>query len=114
MAGRHPDVPLWAAGMSFGAYVALTTGATDERVERLLGIAPPVDRYDFSPLHESTAMKYIIHGEQDEICPLSRIRSLFDELPEPKRLIVIPGASHLFTGKESLVTDAVVSLFGGR
>ena len=111
MAGRHADVPLWAAGMSFGAYVALTTGA-DGRVERLLGIAPPVDRYDFSPLRESTAIKYIIHGEQDEICPPDRVRSLFDELPGPKRLILVPGASHLFTGKESLVTDAVVSLFG--
>lgn len=111
MAARHPNVPLWAAGMSFGAYVALTAGAADQRVDRLLGIAPPVDRYDFSTLREVTRAKYIIHGEHDEICPLSRTQSLFDELPAPKRLIVIPGANHLFTGRERLVGEAVASLF---
>ena len=111
MARRHAGVPLWAAGMSFGAYVALTAASADERVGRLLGIAPPVDRYDFSPLRRSTRPKYLVHGEHDEICPLARVQSLLDELPEPKRLIVIPGADHLFTGHEALVGEAVAALF---
>ena len=34
-------------GMSFGAWVALTVGADDPRVSALIGIAPPVARYDF-------------------------------------------------------------------
>ena len=33
--------------MSFGSWVGMTTGAEDPRVSLLLGIAPPVDRYDF-------------------------------------------------------------------
>lgn len=113
MAGRHPDVPLWAGGMSFGAWVALSAGARDERVEKLLGIAAPVDRYDFSILREASKAKYLIHGEHDEICPLSNAQALFEQLPPPKRLIVIPAANHLFTGREPLVGDAVASLFGG-
>src|SRR6476620_4492866 len=32
MRSRHPDVPLWAAGMSFGAWIALTAGAEDSSV----------------------------------------------------------------------------------
>ena len=32
MAARYPGVPLWAAGFSFGAWIALETGASDERV----------------------------------------------------------------------------------
>src|SRR5262245_48436587 len=30
--GRYPSAPLWAAGMSFGSWVALTVGAGDPRV----------------------------------------------------------------------------------
>src|SRR6059058_3169935 len=42
MAARYPGVPLWAAGFSFGAWVALEVGAADDRVTALIGIAPPV------------------------------------------------------------------------
>jgi len=42
MAARYPDVPLWSAGFSFGAWVALEVGAMDDRVSALIGIAPPV------------------------------------------------------------------------
>jgi alpha/beta superfamily hydrolase len=48
MAARHPGLEIWAAGFSFGSYVALTAGASDDRVCALVGIAPPVDRYDFA------------------------------------------------------------------
>src|SRR5213592_3160091 len=42
MAARFPGAHLWAAGFSFGAWVALETGADDDRVSALIGIAPPV------------------------------------------------------------------------
>src|SRR5215217_2809719 len=42
MAARYPGVPLWSAGFSFGAWVALETGAADQRVTAMIGIAPPV------------------------------------------------------------------------
>src|SRR4029079_1070034 len=42
MAARYPGAPLWAAGFSFGSWVALEVGAEDARVSALIGIAPPV------------------------------------------------------------------------
>ena len=54
VAERFPGLPIWAAGMSFGSWVALTVGADDPRVSLLLGIAPPVDRYDFDALKTCT------------------------------------------------------------
>ena len=42
-------LPLWAAGFSFGSWVALTVGAEDPRVPLLLGIALPVDRTILRP-----------------------------------------------------------------
>src|SRR6186997_1019107 len=58
MTDRFPDLPVWAAGMSFGSWIAMTAGAEDPRVSLLFGIAPPVDRYDFEPLLTCTLPKF--------------------------------------------------------
>jgi uncharacterized protein len=111
---RHPDAALWAAGMSFGAWVALTAGATDAQVEAMLGMAPPVDRYDFSPVRGSQKEKFFIHADADEICPLAAMQKLFAELPEPKRLFVIEGATHLFVEKLDVVAATLKSIMADR
>ena len=36
----------------------------------------------------------VVHGEGDEIVPLSQARALFEAAPDPKRLHVVPGAGH--------------------
>ena len=107
---RFPDVPVWAAGMSFGAWVAMTAGAEDPRVSLLFGIAPPVDRYDFAGLRTCTLPKFIVHGEADELISIKEIRKFYAQLPEPKELVTIEDANHLFDGKTSLVGEAVEDL----
>lgn len=107
---RFPDLPIWAAGMSFGAWIAMTTGAQDARVSLLLGIAPPVDRYDFEVLRTCTLPKFIIHGEEDELISIKEIRKFYAQIPEPKELVTIEFANHLFEGKTSLVGEAVEDL----
>ena len=44
---RYPGAPLWAAGMSFGAWVALTVGAEDARVSRSSASRCRSTSYDF-------------------------------------------------------------------
>jgi alpha/beta superfamily hydrolase len=112
MQARYPGAPLWAGGMSFGAYVALTTGAEDPRVSTLIGIAAPVSRYDFGVVERSTKPKFFIHGEFDELCPLKDVREFYARCAEPKELVVIDAANHLFDGKVSQVADAVDDLLG--
>ena len=107
---RFPDVPIWAAGMSFGSWIAMTTGARDPRVSLLLGIAPPVDRYDFDALRTCNLPKFIIHGEEDELISIKEIRKFYSQIPEPKELVTIEFANHLFEGKTSLVGEAVEDL----
>ena len=104
---RFPDLPVWAAGMSFGSWIAMTVGAEDARVSLLLGIAPPVDRYDFEALKTCTLPKFIIHGESDELISIKDIRKFYAQLPEPRELAVIEDANHLFEGKTAEVGDAV-------
>src|SRR5712691_12623735 len=62
---RYPSAPMWAAGMSFGAWIALTVGAQDSRVSTLIGIAPPLSGHDFGPVERSTKPKFFIQGEFD-------------------------------------------------
>jgi alpha/beta superfamily hydrolase len=112
LAARYPDTELWAAGFSFGSWVALTVGALDDRVRVLIGIAPPIDRYDFSAVRVSTKPKFFVQGSMDEICPLKRLYEFYSQLPEPKELAVIDGASHLFEGMVTEVGDAVEDLLG--
>jgi alpha/beta superfamily hydrolase len=110
MRTRYPDVPMWAAGMSFGSWVALTVGAEDPRVTTLIGISLPVDRYDFDPVARSAKAKFLIHGEFDELIALRTLREFYARCAEPKELVVIDSADHLFDGKVGEVADAVEDL----
>jgi uncharacterized protein len=110
MAAAYPGVDLWTAGMSFGAYVGLTAGATDDRVSALIGISTVWHMYDFGAVERSTKPKFFVHGERDEICPLKTMYEAYARLPEPKELVVIDGADHLFDGKASEVGDALADL----
>ena len=112
MAGRYPGVELWAAGFSFGAWVALTVGATDERVSALIGVAPPVRGYDLSALFDCVKPKFFIQGTLDETCTLKDMRELYARVPEPRELVEIDGADHLFDGQVVEVSEAVEGLLG--
>jgi alpha/beta superfamily hydrolase len=110
MADRYPGVPLWAAGFSFGSWVAWNVALDDPRVHLLLGIGLPVNRFDFSPVKSSSKAKFLIHGSLDELVSVREIRKFYSELAEPKELTVIEGADHLFDGKTSELGEAVEDL----
>ena len=118
MHARYPDLHLWSAGFSFGAWIALETGAVDDRVMALVGIAPPVATsasgmdYSFPNTLVSTKPKFFVQGEADEICPLEGMWAFYARLEEPKELVVIDGADHLFEGKTQEVGEALEDLLG--
>ena len=118
IATRYPDARLWTAGFSFGSWVALESGAPDERVSALIGIAPPVttsvsgQRYTFGGTRASTKPKFFVQGEADEVCPLEAMWAFYATLPEPKELVVIDGADHLFDGKTQEAGEALEDLLG--
>lgn len=111
-ASRYPGLDIWAAGASFGAYVALAAGAADDRVCALIAVAPPVDRYDFHAVTQSPKPKFIVHGEEDELIPVKRVREFYAQLQEPKELVVIERANHLFEGQTQEVGEALEDLLG--
>ena len=116
IAARYPHKGLWTAGFSFGAWVALETGADADGVTALIGIAPPVaasvsgQTYDFSRTLVSRKPKFFVQGEADEICTLEAMWAFYGKLEEPKELVVIDGADHLFDGKTTEVGEALEDL----
>ena len=107
---RYPDLEMWAAGFSFGSYIAMTSGADNDRICALIGIAPPVNRYEFESVKLSTKPKFIVHGESDELIPLKLVREFYARLQEPKEFVEIDRANHLFDGQASEVGDALEDL----
>jgi len=118
MAVRYPGARLWSAGFSFGAWVALEAGAADDRVSALIGIAPPVatsisgHNYTFENTLASTKPKFFVQGEADEVCPLEGMWAFYARLQEPKELVIIDGADHLFEGQAAEVGEALEDLLG--
>jgi alpha/beta superfamily hydrolase len=116
MAARYPGAPLWAAGFSFGSWVALEVGAEDPRVSALIGIAPPVATsvsgqvYTFEATLASTKPKFFVQGESDEVCPIEGMWGFYGKLQEPKELVVIDTANHLFEGQAAEVGEALEDL----
>ena len=106
----YPGIEVWAAGFSFGSYIAMTVGASDDRICTLIAIAPPVNKYDFSAVAGSTKPKFIVHGLQDELIPLKAVREFYARLQDPKELIEIDRANHLFEGQAVEVGEALEDL----
>jgi alpha/beta superfamily hydrolase len=88
----------------------MSCGAEDDRVCTLIGIAPPVARYDYEAVKRSTKPKFLIHGEADELIPLKSVREFYAQLSDPKELVEIDRANHLFDGQASEVGDALEDL----
>lgn len=111
---RLPGVPIWAAGFSFGSWIALEAGASDPRVSLLIAIAPPVarDHYTFENTLESTKPKFLVQGSLDELCPTRDLWAFYAKLRDPKEIVIIDGANHLFEGHTGEVGEALEDLLG--
>jgi alpha/beta superfamily hydrolase len=112
MTSQYPEVPLWAAGFSFGSWAALEGGARDPRISLLIGVAPPVGSKDYRFHHilTCTKPKFFVQGSLDETCRLKDLRAFYAALPEPKELVVVDGADHLFSGRTAEVGEALEDL----
>ena len=97
---NYPDQPITVCGFSFGSRVGCEVGLRDPRVDRLISIGTPLNKYDFSFLQELRKPILFVHGERDEFGNVNRLRELVESLEQNAevQLTVIPGAGHFFEG----------------
>ena len=89
---RYPGARRWAAGFSFGSWVASRLAATSPDVERLVLIAPPVHTQTFVEMRTLAIPKLVVQGTGDEICKPENLERVWPDWAEPKRLVRVPGA----------------------
>ena len=103
----HPGQPLALAGFSFGGYVAAQAAdrlATAEPVQRLVLVGPATSRFTMPARVAPDTV--VIHGEADDVVPLSA--TLDWARPQVLPVIVLPGVGHFFHGQLTLLKNQVV------
>jgi len=108
---RYPDLPMILGGFSFGAWVSLPIACADERVTTVLGMGVPTRILNTDVLTDCIKPKLIVQGELDEYGPIDQLRAWYARLHEPKRLVIIPGADHFFTGHLRELDAALADFF---
>ncbi len=100
MERRLPGLPLVLGGFSFGSAMAAKIAIDDPRVKAVIILGFPITRLDSTAdLARVSQPRLFVQGSDDEFGPGAAIRTLVSSLPEPKRLEVIEGADHFFTGR---------------
>jgi hypothetical protein len=107
LAEEFPGRPIVLAGFSFGCWVGLRVGCADARVTHLIGLGAPANSSDFSYLRECSKPKLVIQGARDPYGSRENVQKLMAGVPGPKRLVIVEGADHFFTGKLSQVDAAL-------
>lgn len=110
LAGHYPESKLVVCGFSFGARVGLDVGIRDERVNYLIGVGTPLDKYDFDFLTSCRKPILLIQGEHDEYGDVAELRKLADELQKhtDARLVIVPGAGHFFEERLDELKSAII------
>ena len=95
---RHPEAPLWLAGFSFGAYVALS-GQVRAQAERLLLVAPPVAMFGFPAEGGVTIPWMVVQGSEDEIVAPEQVSTWVHQQANAPEYCWMDGSSHFFHGR---------------
>jgi len=107
---KEYKLPLALVGFSFGAAMALKAccgrGASgcigaNVRALALLGLPTKADDHSFNYtfLQNCIIPKLFLSGDRDSFAPGAQLAQVAAAAAEPKRLVLIPGADHFFTGQ---------------
>jgi alpha/beta superfamily hydrolase len=94
----YPALPYTLAGFSFGSKIVLRLACGTAGVKRVIAVGLPTAYRNHLALGDCTVPKIIIQSTNDEYGPMEELESLFETLPEPRRLIRVESANHFFRG----------------
>ncbi len=98
---KYGHLPLTCAGFSFGSFVQ-TRVAKALKPDQLVLVAPAVNRF---ATEEVAAGALVIHGEVDDVVPLSAV--LDWARPQNLPVVVVPGGEHFFHGRLHIIQQIV-------
>jgi uncharacterized protein len=110
MTDTYPGEDLTLAGFSYGSRNATEVGSTDDRVQRLISIGTPVDKYgDYDFLIGLTKPILFIHGDHDEFGSIETLSRLVEEVAKTAdvELKVFENCGHFFDEHLSELRETV-------
>jgi len=105
-AQRQAGLPLVLAGFSFGGYVAAAAAARlpeEAPAERLVLVGASTQKQQLPDVPADTL---VVHGELDDVVPLSS--TLAWARPQSLPIVVVPGGGHFFHGQLGLLKTIVM------
>lgn len=107
----QPERPLWLAGFSFGAYIALRV-ARDAEADRLITVAPPVSIFSFQDIALPTTPWLLIQGMSDEVVPADKVIEWARQCRPQPEIVTLDGVSHFFHGRLNLLRETLLERLG--
>ena len=108
---KWPGIRLTIAGFSFGAYVALRI-ANSRPFERLVAIAPPVGRFDFTTLAPPEIPWLVVQGDRDDLVDATKVREWAARFAPRATIALLEGAEHYFHGRLNDLKQIVQDYLG--
>lgn len=93
-----PGLPLWLAGFSFGAAMAIRAAVTAAPAG-LVSVAPAVSRFAVDFEEQPNCPWLILQGDEDELVDIEETIAWVNSLEPGPELEVFPGVEHFFHGK---------------
>ena len=106
MRARYPDSPVWLAGFSFGAAIAVKAAVAIE-VDGLISVAPAISRFATGLDSQPMCPWLIVQGDKDELVDVEDTVSWVDGLEPGPELLIIPDGEHFFHGRLNELREAV-------
>lgn len=104
---RHPGLPTWLAGFSFGAAIAVRA-AVAVSVAGLVIVAPAIYRFAGNLESQPDCPWLIIQGDEDELVEVDETVEWVDSLAPGPELLIMTGAEHFFHGRLHELREAVM------
>jgi alpha/beta superfamily hydrolase len=109
---RHPGLPLWLAGFSFGAAIAVRA-ALQAEPDGLITVAPAIYRFANNLDGQPGCPWLIVQGDEDELVSVDETVEWVDSLEPGPELLILMGAEHFFHGRLNDLRGAVMDFVVG-
>ena len=107
MRSRHASYPVWLAGFSFGAAIAVAA-ALATHVDGLISVAPAISRFASGLESQPECPWLIVQGDEDELVDVEETVAWVDSLEPGPELLIIPQGEHFFHGRLTELRNAVM------
>lgn len=93
---RYPELPVIAAGFSFGSRVALRLTSQENAIRRVVAVGFPTRTEERDFVYAVHVPKFFVQSTNDEFGPREQMIEFFGTLDEPKELHWVKAADHFF------------------